>query len=180
MSDTTYSCVWCDLFMCVMWLICVWCDWFVCVIWLIYACDETRRDWELLRYSKGVRVTWLNHMCGTTHTYVSRGSHMVEPHMCGTTHLCGTYEVPHTCVALHVCHVAHIWLRAYVSRGSSICVARLTHMSIVVPHILWHDYGDMCGTTITHMNESWHDLFICVSPYVWHDYGDMCGTNMEP
>ena len=122
MSDTTYSCVWCDLFMCVMWLICVWCDWFVCVMWLIYACDETRRDWELLRYSKGVRVTWLNHMCGTTHTYVhSRATHIVARLWWYVWHKYGTIVVPHIYTWLKHSRATHM--------DSHIWISRVRHMS---------------------------------------------------
>ena len=105
---------------------CVWCDLFVCVVWRVYVCvcvcDAT---WSCVWHDLIIYVTWLTYMCDMTDSYVWRDLLVCVTwliHMCDVADLYGWRDW-FICVTwlIHMCDMTY----SYVWHDWFICVTWL-------------------------------------------------------
>jgi len=128
----------------------VWCDSFLCVVWLIHMCDVTHSD---VWCDSFICVTWLIHMCGVTHSYVWLDSFAYVTwlmHMYDASRQLSKYVYDLRCVSRDG-YLFVTWLirmcaesQVYAWCDSFICVTWPIHI---------HDVTRLCATWLTHMND---------------------------
>ena len=117
---------------------CVWCDSFICVTWLIHLCDVTH---SFVWRDSFICATWLVHMCDMTNSYVWHDVMYVIHDSFACAHL---FTCAHLLVLIYMCSFtcakftcAHLHLLIHI------CSFTFAHL-----HVLIH----MCSFTCAHLH----------------------------